>query len=404
MSAALGRSVAAARSSTQVLGAVSADEGFSEDEWLTSEVMETVEHVRMTGNLPAVGPPRAESSVVQLRPDLSQPAIRVQVRPPGSAPPPAPADEAPTRVLDGSETSLLIGLGELAAQQHDAREDGGPVVVSASMEALLHGDEASREGALAELIERPADQLPPLIGVFPGPLLLNRRRADEELRPIEEHGPLIRLALARIEDYREQLWICAESASPDARYYAIRLLSFIRTMEFRYPLVEATFDRDNGVRRLALQVLEQHREHAEFGHALDALRARLHHRDVHVVEAAIVGLTLLRDTGAIPVMIELLGHEDQALAERTAQALSRMTFMDFGLDISRWTLWYNVHGDEPQEAWLAEAMTSPEPSRRVLAEKALRQIPRLVVNYHAEISEKQRERARRTVERFFGLR
>jgi hypothetical protein len=105
----------------------------------------------------------------------------------------------------------------------------------------------------------------------------------------------------------------------------------------------------------------------------------------------------------IPKLTSLLAHPNDSLRQRAVESLTRLTFKSSELSKEEWDAWFDEHGNEPEELWLVRAMTSEDRERRKIAAKFLHRMPRLAVNYHTDISERQRRIARRTVEQYFGL-
>lgn len=301
------------------------------------------------------------------------------------------------------DTSTLIRLDQLSeTQRRSATSTHG--VVSASLEAFLFGDGEVREDALSELMERDESELPRIVATFPGPLLMDRRIPEQEARPVHEHGPMLALIDARLEDFSPQLWDCLERKSADARYYALRLMSYLRQLDLGYPLLESLFDEDAQVRALALNLIDTHRVDEGFVMALQTLHGRLGHSDPHTQEAAVFALTRLRDTTAIGAFIQLLTSPHAQVRQGARDGLMRLTFMDCGESVEDWQTWHALHRNELPLTWLVEAMTAHEPLRRELAARALQQTQGLTVNYHPDMSIRALRSARLTAERFFGLR
>lgn len=299
--------------------------------------------------------------------------------------------------------ATLMTLDDLTEAQRRAHTK--PLdAIHPTLEVLLYGDRSASDEALALLRAVPAHELPSIVADFPGPLLLNRRDVEEEHAPLNEHGPLLALADARLHDYLPQIWSCLERRSSDARYYALRFLALIRDLEWRYVLLEAVFDEDVQVQRLALRLLETQRNGPDFLMALETLRARTKAPVASQREVAMMALTQLRDNDGLDALIERLSDEEPQVRQRAREGLMRLTFIDCGDQPEAWQTWQRLHGRALPEQWLVDAMAAIEPLRRELAARALEKVPGLVLNYHPEMSNQALLRAKMTAERFFGLR
>jgi hypothetical protein len=313
--------------------------------------------------------------------------------------PAAKAKKADTE--DRRESSELIDIRQMREELEVSDHTRGDI--DQSLKTILTGDADEIAEAVAEIVSRPAARLPYLANIFPGPLHLDRTNPEEAALPVYEHGPLLQVMYERLPSYIEQLWACVGQSDPNARYYALRLLAFVRELELRNQFVEALFDADNDVRRLALQLVHNHRHQVDLHGVIRLMGAGLESDNEHLVESAIITLTKLRAKEMIPKLTLLLDHPNQSLRQRALESLTRLTFQSSELGKDDWEEWFDQHGNEPEELWLVRAMTSENRERRKIAAKFLHRMPRLAVNYHTDISERQRRIARRTVEQYFGL-
>ena len=344
--------------------------------------------------------------------------IRLGARHAGGPPPPPPATQSEEIRLDAfrtddgppppppatvTETSTLVQLADIPENQRRAATRVTQTV-SESIANSVFGEEEFSDAQIEHVLNLPASELPSIVSSFPGVLLLNRHLPEQDARPVREHSQLLSLVDARLHDWLPDVWACLERRDANARYYALRLLALVRGLELRYPLIEALFDEDRQVQRLALALVESQRTHLDFHTVLDAVRSTLTSEDPGRREAAIIAVERLRDTESIPRLLDLLADPTPEVSDQARDALMRLTFVDFGFDGKRWREWQALHGRELPLQWLVDAMTALEPLRRELAARALAQMPNLAVNYHPDMSEKALRRARLAAERHFGLR
>lgn len=302
-----------------------------------------------------------------------------------------------------TEISTLVQLSDIPEEQRRAATIAISTVGNAITETVFGQAEIS-DAEFERLLHAPASELPSIVAGFPGKLVLNRHLPEQDARPVREHSRLLALIDARLDHWLPEVWSCLERSSDAARYYALRLIALVRNPELRYSLIEALFDQDRQVQRLALAIVETHRAHVDFQTVLDAVRSNLSSENERKREAAAIAAERLRDVDSIPRLIELLADESSDVQARARESLNRLTFNDFGQSQTEWRQWYSMHGRELPVEWLVEAMTALEPLRRELAARALAQMPNLAVNYHPDMSEKALRRARLAAERHFGIR
>lgn len=307
-----------------------------------------------------------------------------------------------TKDAEIAEGSELINLRQMRRELEQAVNAPGPADDDLAVIMRAESDEAVSD-AVDRIISRPPANLPYLANVFPGPLWLDRIELAAATMPVYKHGPLLRVIHERLPVYVEQLWACLEQSNADARYYALRLLAFVRELSLKGSLLEAIFDRDNDVRRLALQLIHNHKFYLDISQVTHLMKAGLESENEHLVLSSIVALIKLRSVEAVPNLISLLDHENEKIDQRAREGLLRLTFESSSLTKDEWSRWYEAHSGEPAERWLTRAMTSDDHERRATAAKFLQRMTRLAVNYHADIGERQRRIARRTVEQYFGI-
>jgi HEAT repeat protein len=165
-----------------------------------------------------------------------------------------------------------------------------------------------------------------------------------------------------------------ESVDPNQRFYATFLFS-----ELPYPsalgaLVARIFDNDQQIRALAMDVIRGFSQFPEYRWALGEVVAVLGN-DLASPEAkriAAVALGELREPSAVPALIECLGNEDGALAERCYRALMKVTFEDLGFARERWESWFATNRLRHRLEWAMDALGGRSDAQRKAAASELR--------------------------------
>lgn len=278
-------------------------------------------------------------------------------------------------------------------------------VASSPSEALvewLDGDDADMgKAAFLELLNRGPAAFDALLEAFPGRLRVDRTR-DGKTGPktqLEEHSPLVYLCALQVLSLRARLRPLTRDDDPDRRYYAVRLLNQAADPEATDAMIGCLFDDDPQVRETALDHVETFLHMTDRATVLRDIRRRFASDESWVTEAAITAVARLVDTDAVPSLIRLLDHESDHTRQRAAQALSRLTFQDFGANRKAWERWQESAGGNSRIEWLLDAMVSKDWKVRDNASRELRTRPRLVVNYHPDLGRAALEAAARAVER-----
>ncbi len=84
---------------------------------------------------------------------------------------------------------------------------------------------------------------------------------------------------------------------------------------------------------------------------------------------AIRATAALADSGAVPVLIDLIGV--RPLGDEALAALVDICRQDFGGAERRWRAWYTEHKDEPRQRWLLTALLNKEQTLRTAAAREL---------------------------------
>ena len=108
----------------------------------------------------------------------------------------------------------------------------------------------------------------------------------------------------------------------------------------------------------------------------------------------------LRDAVSVPTLIELLEHNTEAVRRRAGAALTRLTYQEVGVDRRAWEKWHRRMLGTRRDRWLLDAMVDKDRRVRENADREIRGIARLVVNYNPDFDLRGLQTAQRTVEHF----
>lgn len=268
---------------------------------------------------------------------------------------------------------------------------------------LEHPERSVQEAVFSVLVSRGGEAHDAICAAFPGPLGRGRRANVAAGVPLEQHGPLVAVVAASLGAWLVRLRGLLDHANADARFYAAQLLSRAGDPAALAAFAPRLFDHDDQVRLTALRFVEHFRNDPSFAHIIQAIRAQLRSTDPWFAEGAIALVLHMRDLGAIPFLIEVLDHGSASTQARATQALSRMTFQDFGRQARHWERWWRKAGNEDRRSWLLDAMVDPNRVVRENAEREIKSWPGVALNYNADLDRNALKVAQRAVERhLFG--
>ena len=284
-------------------------------------------------------------------------------------------------------------------------------ILNASDEQLIEwltSEEPERSDAsFMTLLDRGQDAHDALLEVFPGPLTVDRLapRSVMEPKSLERHGPVVWLLALQLRSAYPRIREATRSNSADARYYAARLLDQAADAEALELMADLLFDTDSQVRDTALTFIEKHltKRDRHLHPVLPAIRDRFSSHEPWVVDVAITVVSRLRDAGAVAALLTALAASSARTRQKAAQALSTLTFQDFGVNQRQWQKWFRRNGTSTRNEWLLDAMVDREWKVRDNAARALLAMNGLIVNYSPDFERRQLDAARRAVHRhIFG--
>ena len=243
--------------------------------------------------------------------------------------------------------------------------------VDAAIEAYLQTpDDPS---ALARLRAFDIEGLARLAARFPGPIDPGSHSDVRSFPPPSAHGPLLRACVeigAAITPFILEL---IDHPRPQIRFYAAFLFQDLRDPRCLPPLAAHAFDPDPDVRLIATRVLESYSRSPGFAPATEIVRAELKARDRDRALLATEAAGTLRDTRAVPVLIDLLSVRDKQLRETALESLCSITAKHHGYRPAKWKSWYAEHGEQTRIEWVLDALRHRDTAvRRWAADELVR--------------------------------
>ncbi len=234
-----------------------------------------------------------------------------------------------------------------------------------------HGpnEEAPDQQALIDIGE---PSLEVLVAQFPGRLWFNRW--EPHVRPPKGRNvsALCRTLVAFGEHATPFVARLLGADDEEVRYYAVLVAAELPYAGLVEPIAEALFDDDPGVSRGALYALESFGAVDDMDGVKESLRSLAASPDADQRSRllAMRALAVLRDTRCFATLVSSLS-ERSVLGEAAWRVLRMLTAQDFGTDVSAWTRWWELHGDESRTEWLIDSLDHPERDVREIVARDL---------------------------------
>lgn len=279
----------------------------------------------------------------------------------------------------------------------EANADSKPAAIDEITE-LLDGAESTDRGESSEavraLLGRVDEVVPYLDDRFPGRLDLDRYAANWRTVRASQYGPIMDLVIKIGTPCGPMLAAKLDDPRRDIRYYAAVCAAELRPAVALGALAERVFDRDFGVREIALHALAGYPAR-ELEGALGQVRQALDAGDGDRVVAAARALAALGDLAAVPHLIDALAASDAEGQEAARRALRRLTSHDFGSSPRKWLTWWEENRQKNRLEWLIEALGQRDEELRRQAGDDLRTLTGEELGFRAEAPRRQRDEARR---------
>lgn len=264
--------------------------------------------------------------------------------------------------LGGSELPTARGNIHFEPEDLSPTQHAGHDVeirrIDASLLSLAKGElDVSAFAELGELgLER-------LAAHFPGPLEVLRRDL-RALPPPSAHGPYVRAAIALGRYFIPHLHRLFDHDDADVRFYAAFVFQELRDPGTMPALALLAFDQSADVRVISMRVLETYSRHSGFSAAIAGIRLDLEGHDPSRQLHAARAVGTLRDTKAIPRLIELLAHHDRFVQEASLESLCSITGQQFGLKPHRWRNWHHDNHERHRVEWIIDSLRHRDPPVR----------------------------------------
>ena len=239
---------------------------------------------------------------------------------------------------------------------------------------------------------RAAEVVPMLDDRFPGRLEVDRYEIGWRTIRASQYGPLMDLVIKLGASCGPMLSKKLEDPRRDVRYYAAVCAAELRPHAALDALVERIFDRDYGVRDIAIHALGGYPA-SELDTALSAARSALHSSSNDRVVAAANALAVLADLRSIPHLLEVL-EGDRETAVPARRALRRLTSQDFAWSIRKWRSWWDRNRGRTRIEWLLDALAHRDEEIRRQAVDDLRTLTGESFNFNPDATRREREDSR----------
>ena len=215
--------------------------------------------------------------------------------------------------------------------------------------------------------------LPRIAARFPGPIDLGAQGDARSFPPPSAHGPLLRACIELGAAITPHILDLVDHPRPQIRFYAAFLFQELRDARSLRPLAAHAFDPDPDVRLIATRVLESYCRAPGFVDATEVVRAELRARDRERVLLAAEAAGTLRDTHAVPTLIDLLSMRDKQVRETALESLCSITAKHHGYRPAKWKSWYAEHGQQTRIEWVIDALRHRDTAvRRWAADELVR--------------------------------
>jgi HEAT repeat protein len=210
--------------------------------------------------------------------------------------------------------------------------------------------------AIARLRAAGPEALTRIAARFPGPIDPRAQGDARSFPPPSAHGPLLRACIELGGAITPHILDLVDHPRPQIRFYAAFLFQELRDPRSLRPLAAHAFDPDPDVRLIATRVLESYSRAPGFVEATEVVRAALRARDRERVLLATEAAGTLRDTHAVPILIDLLSLRDKQVRETALESLCSITAKHHGYRPAKWKAWYAENGQQSRLEWVIDAL------------------------------------------------
>jgi len=185
------------------------------------------------------------------------------------------------------------------------------------------------------------------------------------------------------------------ATSSKLRLVIVRCLAEMPVQAALDPLGERLFDSDEEVRTAAGVALRGFPPSSALSTLRSRMRDALDGGDAKGVQHAVEALGELRDTAAVPQLIDLLDHGDPRVVDAVGRSLQSIIKQDFGRSRFRWANWWRRHQGEPRLQWLLAGLCHSSALIRQSSQDELFEMSGDVASYRYDQPTSERDQAAR---------
>lgn len=264
--------------------------------------------------------------------------------------------------------------------------------------------ESQRRAALAAVTSHGARAMPSLARYFPGVLAVHPFGAMESRPEVVELSDCV-ACLVKLGADRAAPILVAELADEDRlhRWTAVWSLSAIHVPGALPRLAQRVFDAEPAIAALALEVLDAYRADPAFEKVLSRVRDLVRRGDAFERQRAILAVAELKDRGALPALVDLLGTRPKETSEEARRALVEISKQDFGSAERRWRAWIADNDKTPRTRWLIDGLASKDDEIRRSAQQELNRLTGQFFAYRWDAPRADREQSLAAWEEWWGI-
>lgn len=308
----------------------------------------------------------------------------VPAAPPAAAEKPATPRAARLSLVtpDAPVPSMIIDMGD-----H----------VNGLVDALLRAAPTDGLAEIPELVTLGESVLPVLMQHFPGPLWVDLKQQKRRKVRGRDLSAVARCLIAFGDRAAPYVASKLSTSEPDLCRYALMVAGEIAHPDLLDAVARRTFDANDDVRAVALEVLRHYTRLPQFDAVLRAicdLSARPG-KDPRRQRIALDALAELRDMRTLRTLIARLADPSEAIVAAAQRALVVLTGQDFGFAARKWEAWAEQASGSHRVEWLVEALGQQDEALRALAGEELKQLTQQYFGYHPALPKKDRDLAQR---------
>ncbi|MBX3229236.1 MAG: hypothetical protein KIT84_18555 [Labilithrix sp.] len=323
----------------------------------------------------------------------SEPVLALSTRK-GDAPLPIPSFQQ--KPMPPSEGQVSVGPHHPPSSHSDHSRVLPSVIVDVSseyvglVERAIAGED---EEAEAQLLRAGGYAMPAIMAKFPGPITIEAERLDLDALPrVADCGPVIRLIASQRRTALPFVLAHVEAPDAESRFWATYLLTELVYPDAIDAAIARAFDDDAKVRRAAraaVHALAESHPQAVVERLGELTLAQTVDLRIRAIEA----LAETREPSAVQVLLPLLDENDSEVAIATQKGLVLLTRQDFGLDLEKWTAWWDANKGRHRLEWLMDSLMHEQRRIRGLAGEELKWITKESFGYYDDLPRRERERS-----------